>query len=155
VMLNLLPKPRWQLLPQGACTHSCSRSMRCAAEAQRTSALCLQPADQQSGLGRTTTVIMTLSGLFDSAPGCACRAVLPQVSEEVGLSPQQLQLVTCGRPLPVDDGQRHFLIYPLLFNLLDSAAAITLNWENVAYDWVAARWELVVAAMCWPAGTRP
>jgi hypothetical protein len=64
----------------------------------------------------------------------------PQISEEVGLSPQQLQLVTCGRPLPVDDGGRHFLVYPFLFNLLQPAAAVTLNWENVAYDWLAARW---------------
>jgi hypothetical protein len=40
----------------------------------------------------------------------------------------------------VDDGGRHFLVYPFLFNLLTPAAAVTLNWENVAYDWVAARW---------------
>jgi len=77
---------------------------------------------------------------------CAQQALLPstlpcplQISEEVGLSPQQLQLVTCGRPLPVDDGRRHFLIYPFLFNLLDRSAAITLNWENVGFDWVPAR----------------
>lgn len=62
-----------------------------------------------------------------------------QISEEVGLAPQQLQLVTCGRPLAVDDGRRHFLIYPFLFSMLDPSAAVTLNWENVAFDWVAAR----------------
>lgn len=66
-----------------------------------------------------------------------CAAV--QISEEVGLTPQQLQLVTCGRPLPVDDERRHFLIYPFLFSLVDASATVTLNWENVAYDWVAPR----------------
>lgn len=62
-----------------------------------------------------------------------------QIREEVGLTPQQLQLVTCGRPLPVDDGRRRFLVYPFLFNLTDDEAVITLNWENVGFDWVAAR----------------
>lgn len=55
------------------------------------------------------------------------------------MAPQQLQLVTCGRPLTVDDGRRHFLIYPFLFSVLDPSAPVTLNWENVAFDWVAAR----------------
>lgn len=94
-------------------------------------------------VGAALVEFLTLHWLGWNCPNSARRTLLPaQVSEEVGLSPQQLQLVTCGRPLPVDDGQRHFLIYPFLFNLLDSAAAITLNWENVSYDWVAARWDL-------------
>lgn len=64
-----------------------------------------------------------------------------QIYEEVGLLPSQLQLVCFGRPLPVDDGRRHFLVYPFLFQLTDDAAQIKLNWENEAYDWVTARWD--------------
>lgn len=62
-----------------------------------------------------------------------------QILEEVGLAPQQLQLVCFGRPLPVDDGRKHFLVYPFLFQLVDPAAQVTLNWENVGYDWVPPR----------------
>lgn len=69
----------------------------------------------------------------------ALTACTLQVSEEVGLTPQQLQLVNCGRPLPVDDERRHFLVYPFLFNLVDLSATVKLNWENVAYEWVVAR----------------
>jgi hypothetical protein len=48
--------------------------------------------------------------------------------------------VSFGRPLRVDDGRKHFLVHPFLFQLTDPAAAVTLNWENEAYDWVAPRW---------------
>jgi 8-oxo-dGTP pyrophosphatase MutT (NUDIX family) len=66
--------------------------------------------------------------------------LLLQILEETGLTRQQLQLVSFGRALPVDDGRRRFLVHPFLFQLSDSAASITLNWENEAYDWVAPRW---------------
>jgi hypothetical protein len=39
----------------------------------------------------------------------------------------------------VDDERRHFLVYPFLFNLVDLSATVTLNWENVAVEWVVAR----------------
>jgi hypothetical protein len=65
--------------------------------------------------------------------------LLLQTFEETGLTPQQLQLVCFGRPLPVDDGRKHFLVHPFLFQLTDPAAAVILNWENEAYDWVAPR----------------
>ncbi len=38
-----------------------------------------------------------------------------QIEEEVGLLPQELQLVRAGRPLEVDDGPRRFLVHPFLF----------------------------------------
>lgn len=44
-----------------------------------------------------------------------------------------------GRPLPVDDGRRRFLVYPFLFQLTDADAAISLNWENTEAAWVAPR----------------
>jgi hypothetical protein len=65
--------------------------------------------------------------------------LLLQIAEETGLTHQQLQLVSFGRPLPVDDGRKRFLVHPFLFQLTDAAAAVTLNWENEAYDWVAPR----------------
>jgi hypothetical protein len=85
---------------------------------------------QTLGLGATSKQLLPLWVLT------ACTL---QVSEEVGLTPQQLQLVNCGRPVPVDDERRHFLVYPFFFNLVDLSATVTLNWENVAFDWVVAR----------------
>lgn len=62
---------------------------------------------------------------------------LQEINEEVGLPSEQLQLVTTGRPLPVDDSDRHFLVYPFLFHCPVPRPQVTLNWENVAHRWVA------------------
>jgi hypothetical protein len=78
-------------------------------------------------------------GYLDSQITAAALLLL-QIAEETGLTAQQLQLVSFGRPLPVDDGRKRFLVHPFLFQLTDPAAAVTLNWENEAYDWVAPRW---------------
>jgi hypothetical protein len=67
----------------------------------------------------------------DQAPLCL------QVLEEAGIPQHQLQLVCCGRPLPVVDGHRHFLVHPFLYDLVPGASdAVTLNWENTAHRWV-------------------
>uniref|UniRef100_A0A383WBQ4 Nudix hydrolase domain-containing protein n=1 Tax=Tetradesmus obliquus TaxID=3088 RepID=A0A383WBQ4_TETOB len=77
-----------------------------------------------------------VSGGVEGSESLLHRA-LTEIVEETGLTPQQLQLVAFGRPLPVDDpGRRRFLVHPFLFQLTDEAAAVILNWENEAYDWV-------------------
>ncbi|WIA12133.1 hypothetical protein OEZ85_012206 [Tetradesmus obliquus] len=77
-----------------------------------------------------------VSGGVEGSESLLHRA-LTEIVEETGLTPQQLQLVAFGRPLPVDDpGRKRFLVHPFLFQLTDEAAAVILNWENEAYDWV-------------------
>jgi hypothetical protein len=77
--------------------------------------------------------------------GTAAAASLSQVLEEAGIPQEHLQLACCGRPLPVIDGHRHFLVHPFLFTLASGAPdAVTLNWENTDYKWATHRWVL-----CW------
>lgn len=48
-----------------------------------------------------------------------------------------LRLSRVGRPLPIDDGERRFLVHPFLFRLCADAPPVTLNWENIGHKWVA------------------
>jgi hypothetical protein len=59
------------------------------------------------------------------------------VQEELALHPSQLQLVTAGRPQPVDDGGRRFLVHPFLFRARPGVQLQPqLNWENTEWAWV-------------------
>jgi hypothetical protein len=92
----------------------------------------------------------------------AARA-LTEIEEEAGLAAASLTLVRCGRPLPVDDGGRRFLVHPFLFQWhgggdgvgqqqrpspaspapsgpavasSSSPPPVKLNWENVEHAFV-------------------
>lgn len=68
-----------------------------------------------------------------AAPLLFCQ--VSQVLEEAGLSPSQLRLVRCGRPLLVDDPPRHFCVHPFLLSMGSPEAAVQLNWENEGFAW--------------------
>ncbi|KAF8071226.1 SAD2 [Scenedesmus sp. PABB004] len=76
-----------------------------------------------------------VSGGVEGSESLLERALI-EIEEEVGLVPAQLELVCWGRPLPVDDGQRRFLVHPFLFQLGAADAPVTLNWENEDFAWV-------------------
>ena len=56
-----------------------------------------------------------------------------QIEEEAGIPRSRLRLACVGRPLPVRDGGRRFLVHPLLFDAAgDDAAAATTAAAAVA-----------------------
>eukprot|EP00877_Chromochloris_zofingiensis_P001022 jgi/Chrzof1/10920/Cz05g17080.t1 len=90
-----------------------------------------------------------VSGGVEGGESLMDRAVT-EIEEEVGIDRSQLQLLRAGRPLPVVDGHRQFLVHPFLFSLKSTSASappdISLNWESTQYQWVTERSENVVSA---------
>jgi methylthioribose-1-phosphate isomerase len=56
---------------------------------------------------------------------------LQEIVEEVGYTREDVEYVYAGRPLYVDDNDRHFKVHPFLFTLKRVDKPVTLNWENV------------------------
>lgn len=56
---------------------------------------------------------------------------LQEIEEEVGYTREDVEYVCAGRPLYVDDNDRHFKVHPFLFTLKRVGKPVTLNWENV------------------------
>ena len=55
-----------------------------------------------------------------------------EIEEEVGLvAGEDVYLIRQGRPVPVHDGSKEFLVFPFLYRMTDSCSkSFRLNWEN-------------------------
>lgn len=69
----------------------------------------------------------------------ALQQALIEIREETGLRAEQLRLVGHGATLNVIDDalQRCWQVQPFLFELVDDAAEICLDWEHDRYQWLA------------------
>lgn len=99
-----------------------------------------------------------VSGYLEHDDTSLSQRALIEAAEEVGLSSDSLQFIRAGRPLIVDGGpSRQFAVHPVLLHMTQdklhdtthspttppsaqtspvSTPSITLNWENIAYQWV-------------------
>ena len=68
-----------------------------------------------------------------------CMRAGTEIEEEVGfVSGEDVSLVRQGRPVPVHDGAREFLVFPFLYRLTDCCSkSFRLNWENTDAQFVA------------------
>ena len=64
------------------------------------------------------------------------------MEEESSITRSMLQLVAAGRPLPVDDGDKHFLVHPFLLRPAPGVSQeqlqqqVALNWESASSEWL-------------------
>jgi 8-oxo-dGTP pyrophosphatase MutT (NUDIX family) len=145
------------LLTGGVATHGAwARGMAASPPPPRrpvTTAFVLDPATGRYLLVRRSERVSTypllwggVSGGVEPGDASLTERARTEVEEETALT--SLTLLRVGRPLPVDDGDRRFLVFPFLFALRDAASPgaaqqkVHLNWENTEHRWVTAE-ELV------------
>ncbi len=64
------------------------------------------------------------------------------MEEEASIPRGMLQLVAAGRPLPVDDADKHFLVHPFLLRAAPGVSQeqlqqqVALNWESTSSEWL-------------------
>ncbi len=65
--------------------------------------------------------------------------VLQEIWEETTLKPPSIQPIRPGRPLPIHDSDKHFIVHPFLFHLNTSKKpSVELNWEILSHKWLPA-----------------
>ncbi len=76
-----------------------------------------------------------VSGFMEAAPEEQAYA---ELSEEVGLSREQVTLLATGKPLKVVDAEadRTWIIHPFLFRV-DDPSLIRLDWEHSEARWIS------------------
>lgn len=76
-----------------------------------------------------------VSGAIEARDNSRIARCLEEIFEEVGFCKSELTLRAIGRPLPVDDGSKHFIVHPYLFETTTVREPI-LNWENDEAVWI-------------------
>ena len=61
---------------------------------------------------------------------------LTEITEELGLTFDQFKITRRGKPLLVDDGDKHFKVFPFLAELCTHPSSVRLDWEHVDLSWV-------------------
>ena len=77
-----------------------------------------------------------VSGYLEGAEHPLTRAVT-EIREELGLSPEQINLIRIGETLRAYDEENDtvWVVHPFLFEAMSES--IKLDWENIEYRWVA------------------
>ena len=75
-----------------------------------------------------------VSGTIEKEDSSPLEAARRELHEECGVAPEDTHVVMAGRPQPVDDGDRSFLVFPFLLKA-HGDPQVTLNWENSGYTW--------------------
>ena len=61
--------------------------------------------------------------------------VKQEIEEETSLSPENVQFVRKGRPLRIEDGDYHWIVYPFLFHV-PQPNKINIDWEHTEKRWI-------------------
>jgi 8-oxo-dGTP pyrophosphatase MutT (NUDIX family) len=59
---------------------------------------------------------------------------IKEIREETGLDKDEIELITKGEPLYVQDGNQVWIVHPFLYSIQTSK--ITIDWEHVKYRWI-------------------
>ena len=76
-----------------------------------------------------------VSGYLETAPD---EQALVEIAEETGLQGDDIELVTRGEPLPVEDREMgvRWLVHPFLFRIKDRNK-IRIDWEHKEIKWIS------------------
>jgi 8-oxo-dGTP diphosphatase len=78
-----------------------------------------------------------VSGYIETSEGPLLRA-LKEIEEETGLTKENIQVLSEGKPLEADDNMRPeyitWIVHPFYFRT--NSNAINLDWEHDHYEWI-------------------
>jgi 8-oxo-dGTP pyrophosphatase MutT (NUDIX family) len=79
-----------------------------------------------------------VSGIIEEGEEPLVRAKI-EIYEEIGIKSQTLRLLKAGREMAITSPQypdHQWIVFPFLF--ATDSPRISLNWENVSYQWIKA-----------------